>query len=201
MARVQMPPDPVFTRRAWITPAQNQVNRSGWTGGRKVSRLPGAGIWRVSATLKSMSREAETWPWKAFFAALEGEANTFLMPYACKQTAAPNPVVRIATQGQTTAELGGMPVSKPYLPAGRALTFIHPSGRRQLVLLTKDLIADALGTGIATFRGALRETSPAGAPVEARDPVCEVALPQGAPPGWEENEGVTTLTFDAEEAF
>lgn len=199
MALLTMPVGALFTRRAWVPPAQNQVNRSGWTGARKVLRLPGASIWRVSATVFPMTREADTWPWKAFFTALEGEANTFLMPYACKQVTAANPVVREAEQGESTAIVGGMPVSRRYLHGGRALTFLHPSGRRQLVLLTQDLVADALGNGTATFRAPLRETPEVGAAVEAREPVCEMAMT--AAPGWGEDEGKYTLSFDAEEAF
>lgn len=201
MAVVQMPAGAVFTKRAWTPPAQNQVNKSGWTGARKVLRLPGAGVWKVTASVKPISREVDAWPWKAFLSVLEGQANTFLMPFACKQTAAANPVVvASAFQGATTnVLLGGMPPGL-FLRGGRALTFLLPSGKRQLVLLTQDLVAGNDGEAYAAFRGALRETVAAGVAVEARDPVCEMAMMNADVP-WDENEGVYTVAFDAEEAF
>jgi hypothetical protein len=202
MAVVSLPVGAVFTRRAWIPPSKNQVNRSGWTGARTVLRLPGAGLWRGSFAVKQMSRERETWPWKAFLAVLEGEANTFLMPFEdCAQTSAANPTVYSgATQGGTTVTLAGMPPSALYLNGGRALSFTDPSGKRQLVLLANDLVADSAGRGVATFRGALREAPTVGATVEARRPVCEMALTSGDV-GWDKDQGVYSVAFDAEEAF
>ena len=201
MALIAMPADAEFTRRAWIPPSSNQVNRSGWTGARKVLRLPGAALWKVSAAVKPMTREVDTWPWKAFLTELEGEANHFLMPYACNQTAAANPTAGAgAVQGAQTAPIAGMPAGLLYLHAGQALTFLLPSGLRQLVLLTQNLVANGAGAGLATFRGALREAPANGAAIEARNPVCEMALTSGDV-GWDDDEGVFKVAFDAEEAF
>lgn len=202
MALVQIPANARFTRRAWIPPARNQVNRSAWTGARKVLRLPGAAPWRVSANVMPMAREAETWPWKAFLAVLEGEANTFLMPFACSQTAAANPVVGAGggTMGAETCPISGMPPNALYMQGGRALTFLLPTGKRQLVLLTQNLVADGAGNGVAHFRAALRAAPAAGAAIEARNPVCEMAMTDSNI-GWDEDEGVYKIAFDAEEAF
>lgn len=201
MAVVTLPANPVFVRRSWTPPAQNQVNKSGWTGARKVVRLPGAGVWKVSASILPISRERDSWPWKAFFTVLEGDANTFLMPFACSQTTAANPQVgNGAEQGDDTCPLVGLPPSALFLHGGRSLTFLLPSGRRQLVLLTQDIIANSGGAGLARFRAALRETPTPGAVVEARDTVCEMAMVSSSNP-WDEDEGVYKFAWDAEEAF
>jgi hypothetical protein len=201
MAVLTMPANAEFTRRAWTPPARNQVNRSGWTGARSVVRMPGAAIWRVSVACKPLTREADTWPWTAFLAALEGTANHFLMPYKCGQTAAANPVAGAGgQQGSDQAPIAGMPAGGLYLRGGQAMTFLLPSGSRQLVLLTHDLVADGAGTGLAKFRGALREAPAAAAAIEARNPVCEMTMVTNDT-GWDDDEGVFKVAFDAEEAF
>lgn len=201
MAVLAIPANAEFTRRAWRPPAKNQVNRSGWTGARSVVRLPGAALWAVSAACKPLTREVDTWPWTAFLAALEGNANHFLMPYKCGQTAAPNPVAGAGgEQGSDQAPVAGMVPGGLYLHGGQGLTWLLPSGSRQLVLLTHDLVADGAGNGLARFRGALREAPAAGAAIEARDPVCEMAMVNNDI-GWDDDEGVFKVAFDAEEAF
>ncbi len=204
MAVVQVPAGAVFTRRAWIPPARTQSNRSGWTGASRKLRLPGAGIWRVSAAVLPMAREADSWPWKAFIAALEGRANTFLMPYKCQHDlpalANVAEVGEGAEQGEDTCPIVGMPAGQLFLAGGRALTFLLPSGKRQMVLLTQNLVADGDGEGVAHFRGALREAPEAGEHVEARDPVCEMEMTSDDQ-GWDDDEGVYKIAFDAEESF
>lgn len=202
MALVIMPPNAVFTRAQWVPPAQNQVNRSGWTGGRKVVRLPGAPRWRVSAALKPISREIDAWPWIAFFTALEGSANSFLMPWRACQPVANDPTVGPAggAAGAETAELQGMPPNATFMYAGMGLTFTLPTGAQQLVVLKSNLVADANGRGIATFRAALRKPVAQGAAVAARFPVCQMALPSNDIP-LPSDEGVYNIAFDAEEVF
>jgi hypothetical protein len=200
MAVVAMPANPVWRKRAWIPPSRNQVNESAWTGARQVLRLPGAALWRVSAAHVPLTREIQTWPWKAFLTVLEGQANTFLMPYACSQTGVANPRVQAAVQGEGRATLAGFPASRFILNGGRAMTFLHPSGRRQMVLLTNDLTSDAAGVAVARFRGVLREAPAVTSVVEIRNPVCEMAMVNGDV-GWDEEEGVYSIAFDAREAF
>lgn len=200
MAVVQMPANAVFTKRAWTPPSQNQVNRSGWTGARKVLRLPGAGVWKVTAAIKPISREVDSWPWKAFLTVLEGEANTFLMPFACQPRPAGALISALngGVQGATSINLQtqGVQTGKG-LRGGQAITVTLASGKRQLLLLTQDFIGDGQ-VRTAYFRGALRENFPAQY-VEAVNPVCEMAMV--GKPALDENEGVYTLGFDAEEAF
>lgn len=200
MALITMPAGAVFPRTDWTPPAQNQVNRSGWTGGRKVVRLPGAPRWRVSAALKQISREVDAWPWKRFFTALEGEGNTFLMPFYCNPDApAATALVRAgAVKGNETLPLSGLPVGL-VLHGGQAISVVHPTGRHQLLMLTDDLVGAGDGTGTAQVRAALREAPVVGAVVQLRDPVCQMALTANVP--LPRDEGVYNFAFDAEEAF
>lgn len=202
MAVIAMPSPANWTRRQWIPPAKNQVNRSGWTGKRTVVRMPGAALWRVSASLMPISTAMAAEPWEAWLAALEGSANHFYMPIGCNQTAAANPTVGTGgtAQGNDTAPVTGMPASATYLRAGQKMTFYLPSGARQLVILTAPLVANGSGNGTATFRGAVREALTAGGAIEARNPFCEMAMTNDDS-GWDEDEGVFGLSFDAEEAF
>lgn len=202
MALVQMPAGAVFTKRDWTPPSQNQVNRSRWTGARKVLRLPGAGIWRVSAALKPISTEAEAWPWKAFLSVLEGEANTFPMPFACEQYPADGVTVKSGgVQGAAGAvRLQGIdPAGQLALRAGQGMTFEYPNGKRQLVVLTQPLVADSNGEAVAFFRSNMRQDAPPGTRVEVRNPYAEMSMASPVP--IVENEGIYTVAFDAEEAF
>lgn len=203
MALVTLPAPAVFTRNVWTPPAQNQVNRSAWTGARKVVRLPGTPRWRVSAALKTITREIDAWPWIGFFTALEGEANTFLMPWReCQVVGVETVTVGVggALAGAQQAPIAGMPVAAPFLRTGQALTFLFAGGGRQLVVLTQDLVADVAGTGTAHFRAALRKSVAAGVVVKARYPDGEMAM-VGGPVPLPNDEGAYNFAFDAEEAF
>lgn len=203
MSIITFPTVQFWIKRDWTPPANNRVNQSEWTKGRKVVRLPGAALWRVSAMHRPITNERDTWPWKAFFAAVEGEAHHFYMPYACNQVAAGSRTIGSggAAQGAVTAPIAGMTANAtPFLYAGQALTITLPSGARQLVILTANLNSSSGGTGIATFRAGLRETVSAGATVEARNPYCEMAM-ASPNPGWTEQSGIFQIAFDAVEAF
>ncbi len=209
MAVIALPASPPFVRTSWVPPAQNQVNRSGWTGKRKVVRLPTSKGWRVSVSVMAISREVDAWPWKAFFAASEGEANTFLMPYCRGQYVVPGTGAAVTVeavqpadvgvQGAGSVKVGGLNVNGG-LFAGQALDVLLPSGDRQLFILTSALVGDAQGKAIATFGGGLRETPAAGAAVELRDPVCVMALVGNNTP-IPSDEGVYNFAFDAEEVW
>lgn len=209
MALIIMPANVPFVRKTWVPPAKNQVNRSGWTGKRKVVRLPGAALWSVSAAVMPISREVDAWPWLAFFTALEGEANSFLMPYCVGQYRRPGTGANPTVSGVQTGGAGGQGAQTLYienlgvgggLHAGQVMTLLYPSGNRQLVLLTQNLIGDGTGRGMATFRGAMRETPAAGAAVEFVNPVCQMALTDDAIP-LPNDEGVYNFAFDATEDF
>lgn len=202
MALKIMPPNAIFPRATWVPPAQNQVNRSGWTGAQKIVRLPGAGRWRVSASLMEITTEAAALPWYAFFTSLEGRAHSFLMPWKRCQPVAADAIVGSAgaAAGAETALIAGMPASRTYLAAGRVLTFVLPSGVRQMVMLTQNLVANSSGVGTATFRAPLRQALAPGAIVLAKNPVCQMKLTQDDVP-LPEDEGKYNFAFDAEESF
>lgn len=207
MAVLTVPVGAKFTKRAWVPPSRTQVNRSGWTGARKALRLPGAGLWRVSAAVRTMTREIEVYPWRAFLLALEGQANTFLMPVCEGQHVVPGtgeaPVVvqdGTAVQGSTTMRIAGLGAGGLRMFGGQYMSVVLPSGQTQLLGLTQDLLVTEGGVGVARFRGALRETLVNGARVEISNPVCEMEMASGDV-GWDEDEGQWTVAFDAVEAF
>jgi len=206
MANIPLPTNLPFTRLRWVPPAQNQVNRSEWTGARKVVRLPGAGRWRCSAAVLQTTRHSIAREWIAFFTALEGQANTFLLPfsqggqYTQAGTGATPQVAAGAVQGAETIPLQGLGASGVRLFAGQAMSFVQPDGNTQLVVLTQNLVADGSGNGTATFRAALRGAPAAGTAVELVNPVGQMALTTDLVP-IPSDEGVYDFAFDCEEAF
>jgi hypothetical protein len=61
-----------------------------------------------------------------------------------------------AAGGRRSHRFSGMPLSATFLPAGAFLTIGYDSENAQLVQLTEDLVADAAGSGLATFEAELR---------------------------------------------
>lgn len=200
MTVITMPAGASWEKRKWTPPARSQVNRSGWTGARTVVRLPGAALWRVSATHFPLTTALTAEPWEAFLAALEGPTNHFFMPIACNQVAT-NLRCGTVAQGAETAPMADMPASVTYMRAGQKLTFPLPSGGHQLVILTQPLVSNGSGTGTAHFRGAMREGVATGTTIECKNPFCEMAMIDDSQCGWDEDNGVFNLSFDAEEAF
>lgn len=177
-----------------------QVNRSGWTGRRKVVGLPGAETWMVSLTIDPLSTEVEERPWRAFLFSLRGQENWFKLPVACQRHIGPMPVVGAGATDGYNLPLAGMHPSTRILSAGQWLTVPLPSGHARLVNLLADLITDASGNATAVCNFALNEAPTAGVTVESARPYCPVA---SATPGiglsW--SGGVGGKTFDVEEAM
>lgn len=207
MALVLMPSDAVFVRTQWVPPAQNQINTSGWTGARQVLRAPGVGRWRVSAALKPIAREIDVFAWRAFCTAVEGQANTFLMPYCKNQYRAPgmgsNPVVKTGQgdlSGNETMVIAGLGAAGTKMYAGQVITVTLPSGKKQMLMLKAHLIAASNGEATATFRAALRESPAGNSAVETLNPVAEMAMTDDAVPIPQDN-GVYNLAFEAAEVW
>ena len=177
-----------------------QVNRSAWTGRRRVSGMPGAQRWYASATVPGIATEDDERPWRAFLLSLRGPVNRFRFPVACSQREGSNPTVRAGANPYTTLPLQGLPANATVLKAGHFLTVPLPSGHHRLVMLTADLVTNGSGQGTATFVPELMQTPAEGTTVETINPYLHAALINPRQ-GWKLSNGVSAFTLDAEEAL
>lgn len=186
MAIIPLPPLFLKIRRLDIDVPGLGV-RSEWTGTRQYIGLPGADTWYARAAFMQTAREREKRYLRAFLAALRGGANRFRLPVAPNQHPGPNPTVaavldpNTVTLSDATGLVPGMYLTFLYLETGRLVTI----------------------TGIAddtvSFEPFLRVNPAVGNLVEAINPFCEMSL-SNMRNGFDDDEGVYTLEFEAEEA-
>lgn len=177
-----------------------QVNRSAWTGRRRVSGMPGAQKWYARAVVPHIATEDEERPWRLFLLSLRGPIHWFRFPIACSQHEGSNPTVRSGAGPLTTLALQGLAPSSTALKAGQYMTVPLPSGRHRLVMLTADLTSNSSGQGTATFVPELMETPATGATVETIDPFLMAAL-MDSRQGWKLSNGVSVFQLNVEEAL
>jgi hypothetical protein len=70
-----------------------QVNRSVWTGRRKVVGLAGTQVWQASIAIADIATEEAERPWRAFLFGLEGPQNHFRLPLPCNSHIGSKPLV------------------------------------------------------------------------------------------------------------
>lgn len=179
--------------------APAQVNRSVWTGSRKVVGLPGAEVWRGKAAIDGQATEEAERPWRAFLWSLGGPENWFRWPLPCNQHIGPKPLVHAASEDGYTLPLDGMQPSTTILFAGQFMTVPLPSGRYRAVCLTEDLVTNGSGQATATFRPALTEVPADNAEVETARPFVPMS-PVSPTQGFAMDSGVSAASFDVEEA-
>lgn len=177
-----------------------QVNRSAWTGRRRVSGMPGAQKWYASANVPDIATEDDERPWRLFLLSLRGPVHRFRFPVACSQRDGANPTVRAGANPYTTLPLQGLPANATALKAGQFLTVPLPSGHHRLVMLTADLVANGSGQGTATFVPELTQTPAEGTVVETISPYLHAALISPRQ-GWKLSNGVSAFVLEAEEAL
>jgi hypothetical protein len=177
-----------------------QVNRSAWTGRRKVIGMPGTERWQGKTAIDLITTEAEERPWRAFLFALRGPANWFRWPLPCHSHIGPRPTVASGASNGYTLPLTGMQPNARILEAGQFMTVPLPSGHARAVVLTAPLRADGSGNGTAQFEPALNETPTLGATVETTDPFVPMALVDRTQ-GFSMSDGVSGAAFDVEEAL
>lgn len=179
--------------------APSQVNRSAWTGKRKVIGMPGIELWAGRATIDMLATEADEREWRAFLFALRGPANYFKWVLPCNTHAGNKPVVGGSPGNGYTLPLSGLAVSQTILVAGQFITVPLPSGYDRTVCLTADLVSDGSGLATATFEPALGETPTVGVTVETKDPFIRMS-PVSSSQGFTLSDGVSGVSFDVEEA-
>ena len=177
-----------------------QVNRSVWTGRRKVVGMPGTETWRGKATIDSIATEDEERGWRAFLFGLKGPVNWFRWPLPCQSHIGPKPTVDAGASDGYALPLTGMQPNTRILKAGQFMTVPLPSGHARAVCLTADLRADGTGAATAAFTPELTETPTLGATVETTDPYVPMS-PVAAEQGFALSQGVSGASFDVEEAL
>lgn len=177
-----------------------QVNRSVWSGRRKVIGLAGTEVWTGQATIDLLTTEEEERPWRAWLFGLDGPVNWFRWVLPCNRHIGPKPTVDTgASDGYTLPLTGGQPNAR-ILRAGQYVTVPLPSGHARAVCLTADLRFNASGKATAAFKPALNETPTLGATVETVDPYIPMSLVEDEQ-GFSLNNGVSGASFDVEEAL
>lgn len=197
------PPAPLPLRNVqWRAPFPAQVNRSVWTGHRKVIGLPGATVWTATAQFVTIVTEARAKRWRGWFTALRGPVNSFpMLATETVQTTAANPTVSAGGNAGVSLPLQGLPVSATVLLSGDMMTVPLPSGHQRLVVLTAPLVSKASGQATALFGPDLGEIPAVGALVEVRRPWGLMAQ-TSEPPGWDVDVGQTySFKLTAEEAL
>lgn len=179
--------------------APGQVNRSGWTGTRKVVGLPGVELWLGAASLADIATEEEERPWRAFLFGLSGQANWFKWPLPCNQHPGGKPRVAAGAGSGYTLPLKQMQPNTTILQAGQFMTIPLPSLHNRAVCLTADLVADGNGNGTAQFGPALGEIPAESAIVESLTPFVPMSLTTSEE-GFDLSNGVSGTAFDVEEA-
>lgn len=178
----------------------SQVNRSTWTGRRKVIGLPGVERWQGAVSIGPIALETEERQWRAFLFALKGPANWFRLPLPCNQHLGNRPTVAAGASNAYILPLTGMQPNTLILRAGQFMTVPLPSGHRRAVCLTADLVANGSGNANAIFEPALNETPSLGATVETLTPFVAMA-PVGSIIGLATADGVSAASFDVEESL
>lgn len=177
-----------------------QVNRSVWTGRRKVIGLAGTEVWTGQASIDLLTTEEEERPWRAFVFSLRGPVNWFRWPLPCHSHIGPKPTVDAGATDGYTLPLTGMQPNARILRAGQFMTVPLPSGHGRAVCLSADLRADASGDAVAQFEPALNEVPTEGVTVETTDPYIPMSL-VAPEQGFTLSNGVSGTSFDVEEAL
>lgn len=195
---VPSPGDLLLDRLELSSPTQ--VNRSTWTGRRKVIGLPGVERWQGAVSIADIATETEERQWRAFLFALKGPANWFRLPLPCNQHPGGRPTVAAGTTNGYTLPLAGMAANTTILRAGQFMTVPLPSGHFRAVCLKADLVSNGSGTGTASFEPALNETPTLGATVETLNPFIPMA-PVEPVLGLSMSQGVSGTSLDVEESL
>lgn len=177
-----------------------QVNRSTWTGRRKVVGLAGAETWQGTMSIADIATEQEERQWRAFLFGLKGPQNWFRWPLPRNSHIGPKPTVASGAGDGYSMPLTGMQPNTRILEAGQFITVPLPSGHARPVCLMSDLRTDASGNATATFEPALNETPSVGVTVETVAPYIPMA-PVDPIVGLSTSQGISGTTIQVEEAL
>lgn len=198
MTTLTLPSRPRISSVEWTLTQPGQVNRSEFTGTRRVVVLATAPRWSAKVKFVQSIGEAQVKALRAFLAALQGQAGQFKLGM-CEnaQVSAAGGAVVVDGGGQTAYTLAtrGWKVGA-LLGAGDFVTI----GNQPLQLVA-GAVADSNGKATLHFAPYLR-TSPAdGAVVEVVNPYAVMSLTADAA-GWSVSPGqIYDVSLDCEESF
>lgn len=195
---VPVPGDLQIDRLQLASPSQ--VNRSTWTGRRKVIGLPGIERWEGAVSIPPIALETDERQWRAFLFGLKGPANWFRLPLPCNQHPGSKPTVAAGATNAYILPLTGMTPNTLILRAGQFMTVPLPSGHFRAVCLTANLVANGSGNANAIFEPALNEAPILGATVETLSPFVAMA-PVDTSIGLAMSDGVSAASFEVEESL
>lgn len=178
----------------------SQVNRSAWTGRRKVIGLAGTETWQGTASVSLIATEAEERQWRAFLFGLKGPENWFRWPLPRNSHIGAKPKVASGAGDGYSLPLTGMQPNTRILQAGQFITVPLPSGHARSLCLMADLRTDASGNATATFEPALNEAPTQGATVETVAPYVPMS-PVDPTVSLNTVEGVSSFSIAVEEAL
>ena len=190
MALVNLPPIYLKVRRFDID-VPGQANRSDWTGSRQGVGQPGADTWYANAAFLPAATETDKRLLRVFLYSMRGSVNWFRLPRSPGQHPGPNPTVA-AVVDEFTITLSS---AAGILP-GMWATFTTGAKTRLV-----NILATNVGGNVnrISFEPLLRTDPAVASTVEIMNPFCEMVL-SNPRNGFDTDEGVDTLEFDAEEA-
>jgi len=194
---ISMPAAPVAANIAWDIEQPGQANRGEFTGRRRATLLAQAPRWYAEVTLPPIIGEARVYDWRAFVVDCDGIANSFRV-IACERPQITGVAVTVKGAGQFAHQL----VTQGWGAAGRKLRrgqFFTVND--QLLMLQADVVADASGVAVLTFKPYLRFSPANGAVVEVTRPYAVMVMTDPRN-GWKVGIGQNyAVTFKCEEAF
>jgi len=194
---IPMPAAPIAANIEWTLDQPGQVNRSEFTGRRKVTILAAAPRWSAKVTMPPILGEAAALTWRAFAVDLDGVANSFrLVIVEGPQLPGITPHVVGGGQFGHSLATGGWGAAGPKLKRGQFVTI-----NDQPLMLTADIIADGAGNATISFKAYIRVSPVDGLQIEANEPYALVSMTDSKA-GWTVGIGQKyAFTFDVEESF
>lgn len=197
MTIIAMPATPAPRKISWKLRQPTQVNRSEFTGRRKVTVLATAPRWTATVELPPITGEPNVYAWRAFAVDCDGQANSFRL-IACERDQITGVTVLVNGGGQggfaiNTDGWGGAGVK---LRRGQFVTIAD-----QLLTLTADVVADGTGAARIQFKPFLRRVTVDNSAIEVRRPYALMAMSDDEA-GWAVDVGQQyAVSFECEEAY
>lgn len=202
MTIVTFPPTARIADIKWNLDRPAQVNRSAYTGRRKVMADPWHGRWTAEIELAPIVGEAGILAWRSFLAQLRGQANVFRLRANEKaQPVSINTGIIVSGSGAAAGSTSMFTVNwvSPGMTVAKAGMMITVND--QLCVLTADVVSNEHQGATVQFEPPLRAAAALGTAVEVVNPTALVALASSTA-GWSVAKGqVYGIRLSVEEAF
>jgi hypothetical protein len=191
MAQVNFPLLARVASRKWTFHTPQQINRSRFTGRRKVVGVPGTEKWLCQIAVEPLNTERKARAWRGFVAALRGAENFFRFPVLpSRQTLVDNPTVVAPVAGNRAVALSS---SNGIVP-GMHMTIIQIDGYQRMVVVV-GVVGDQVHFEPFLYLDPLVTST-----VEIQFPWAVMSLTSGDN-GWDDTNGLVGMMLDMEEAI